>query len=116
MPDRTIAIVDDDPTVRASMSSLLRSFGYGTATYASAEEFLNSSIVEQAACVISDVKMPGMSGAELQRSLIAGGRRLPFILMSGFPEENVKSRALAAGAIGFFTKPCETRSLISCIE
>jgi FixJ family two-component response regulator len=113
---RTIAIVDDDGSVRSAMSFLFRSYGYHSITFESAEEFLHSSSVQDVSCVVSDVKMPGMTGVELQHCLIAAGRRFPIIFMTAFPEENVKLRALSAGAHGFLTKPCDPQTLIDCVE
>jgi FixJ family two-component response regulator len=100
-----IAIIDDDASVRASTSSLVRSHGYAAHTFGSAEEFLQSDRVNDTSCVISDVRMPGMSGVELQGYLISRGRRLPFIFMTAFPEETDYARAMEAGATGFLIKP-----------
>jgi FixJ family two-component response regulator len=111
-----IAIVDDDGSVRSAMRLLLRSFGYHSIAFESAEEFLHSSSVQDVSCVVTDVKMPGMTGVELQHCLITTGHRLPIIFMTAFPEESVKLRALSAGAHGFLTKPCDPQSLINCVE
>jgi len=113
---RIIAVVDDDSAVREAISFLLRSFGYDAIAFESAEEFLHSTTVQHASCVITDIKMPGMTGVELQRCLISGGHRLPVIFMTAFPEESVKRHVLSAGAYGFLTKPCEPQYLIECLE
>ena len=112
---QTIAVVDDDLSVRSGLSFLLKSFGYFAKEFASAEEFLESDILPLTSCVITDVRMPGMTGVELQRRLIAGGHRVPVIFMTAFPEEKVKLHVLSAGAHGFLTKPCEPQRLIDCI-
>jgi FixJ family two-component response regulator len=111
-----IAIVDDDASVRASTSSLVRSHGYTVFTFASAEEFLQSDRLGDTSCVISDVRMPAMSGIELQTHLLSEGHRLPFIFITGFPEEGNFARAMKAGAICFLTKPFDGPSLIACLN
>jgi len=113
---RTIAVIDDDAAVRDATSRLLRSLGYVTTTYASATDFLNSGRVDEFSCALTDVRMPDIDGIELQRRLIAKGHRCPIIFMTAFPEERVRQHALAAGAVGFLTKPCPTQSLIDCID
>jgi FixJ family two-component response regulator len=111
-----ISIVDDDESVREATKGLMRSLGYSTATFASAEEFLKSERVHETSCVIADVQMPGMSGVELQSRLIANGHRTPVIFVTAFPEEKIRARALQAGAFGFLSKPFNEESLIGCLE
>jgi FixJ family two-component response regulator len=111
-----ISIVDDDKSVREATKGLLRSLGYGAATFASAEDFLQSNQVNETSCLISDVQMPGLSGVELQSLLIARGHRTPIIFVTAHPEENTRARALKAGAIGFLTKPFNEESLIEYIH
>ena len=111
-----IAIIDDDASVRASTSSLVRSHGYTVFTFASAEEFLKSERLDGMSCVISDVRMPAMSGVELQTHLLSRGRHVPFIFITAFPEEGTFARAMKAGAIGFLTKPFDGPSLIACLN
>jgi FixJ family two-component response regulator len=111
-----ISIVDDDESFRQATASLIRSIGYATAAFASAEEFLQSDHVHDTACLISDVQMPGMSGIELQNRLIARGHRLPVIFITAFPEEKVRRRALEAGALCFLSKPFSDEKLISCLD
>ena len=111
----TIAIIDDDAAVRETTGSLLRSLGYSTAKYASAEEFLKSGRMTETSCVVSDVRMPGMSGIELQAALKAQGHQVPIIFMTAFPEEAARERALGAGAYGFLTKPFAEKNLVDCI-
>jgi FixJ family two-component response regulator len=111
-----ISIVDDDASVRTATDRLVRSLGYVTHTFASTEEFLRSPQVDSSSCVIADVQMPGMSGLELQDLLRAQGRRLPIVFITAFPEENVRARAIAAGAVGFLTKPFDGATLIKSLE
>jgi FixJ family two-component response regulator len=111
-----IAVIDDDASVRVSTSSLVRSHGYVVHAFASAEEFLQSDRLTEMSCVISDVRMPGMSGVELQSHLISRGHHLPFIFVTAFPEEANYARAMEAGAIGFLTKPFDGLSLISSLH
>ena len=111
-----IAIVDDDEFVRKATKSLVRSLGYEAATFCSAEEFLGSSQLKTAACLITDVRMPGMSGVELQDRLIADGRSLPTVFISAFSDERVQQKVLESGAVGYLHKPFEEDRLIECIE
>ena len=111
-----IAIVDDDESVRKATKSLVRSLGYEAATFCSAEEFLGSSQLKTAACLITDVRMPGMSGVELQDRLIADGCSLPTVFISAFSDERVQRKVLENGAIGYLRKPFEEDRLIACID
>ena len=111
-----ISIVDDDKSVREAANSLIRSLGYTTATFASGEEFLESGCLSDTECLITDVKMPGMSGVDLQSQLIANGNRTPVILVTADPDERTRERALGAGALGFLIKPINEESLIACLE
>ena len=115
-PVPLISIIDDDASVRVATNRLVRSLGYVAHTFASADGFLQSPHVNDAACVIADVQMPGMSGIELQSHLIAQGRSVPMILITAFPEESIRSRALKAGAVGFLSKPFDGTILIECID
>src|ERR1044071_9515622 len=96
-----ISIIDDDASVRAATNNLVRSVGYSACMFASAEAFLQSTQLEDTACVITDVQMPEMSGLELQLHLRAKGSRVPCIFMTAFPEESVRARAMKDGAICF---------------
>ena len=112
----TVAVVDDDEAVRAALSNLLASLDLGVATFASAEEFLASPAGHDAACLITDIQLPGMSGLDLQRHLGATGSGLPVILITAFPREHVHRQAESEGAFGFFAKPFDGRLLVDCIE
>jgi FixJ family two-component response regulator len=111
-----ISIVDDDKSVREAAKMLVRSLGYATETFASAEEFLKSGRLCDTACLITDVQMPGMSGVDLQSHLTANGHRTPVIFVTAYPEESVKARALDAGAFGSLGKPFSEDSLIACLD
>jgi FixJ family two-component response regulator len=111
-----IAIVDDDVSVRDATKHLIRSLGHAAVTFASAEEYLRSDIIGGTSCLITDLKMPGMSGIELQERLIADGRRIPVIFMTAFLDENIRRRTLRAGAFGFLNKPFEDACLIRCLD
>ncbi|GEP60447.1 response regulator transcription factor [Reyranella soli] len=111
-----VAVVDDDEDVRRALGNLLASLDLAVADFPSAEDFLASPACRAAACLITDVQMPGMSGLELQRHLIDSGNRLPVIFVTAFPREHVRQQAEAGGAIGFFAKPFDGALLIECVE
>ena len=112
-----ISIVDDDGSVRAATRNLVRSLGYVVHTFASAEDFLRSPFLNETSCVITDVRMPEMSGLDLQAHLLAkGGRPFPFIFVTAFSVESDRDRALRAGATCFLSKPFDGETLIECLE
>jgi FixJ family two-component response regulator len=111
-----ISIVDDDLSVREAAKCLIRSLGYDAASFSSAEEFLESEQLETTACLISDMHMSGLSGAELQDHLIDRGHRVPIIFVTGFPEEHLRGHVLKAGAIGYLSKPFNIEHLILCLD
>ena len=111
-----ISVVDDDASVRTATDNLLSSYGYRVHTFASAEEFLQSSCLNDSSCVIADVQMPAMSGLDLLMHMRAQGYNAPFIFITAFPDENVRTQALKAGAISFLAKPFAGSVLINCIE
>ncbi len=111
-----VSIIDDDESVREATNGLVRSLGYTAATFASAEEYLHSDHVHDSSCVITDLQMPGMSGADLQDRLLAEGHRQPIIFMTALPEEAVRKRVLKAGALGFLRKPFHSERLIECLD
>lgn len=111
-----ITIVDDDEAVRTALESLIRSLGLRASTFASADAFLNSERVRDTSCLITDIQMPGISGIELQARLRAQGNMVPMIFITAFPEERVRRRAMAAGAVGFLSKPFDGSAIIDCID
>lgn len=110
-----ISVVDDDASVRAATSKFLRSHGYTVQAYSSAEDFLRSGRLNDTSCVIADVQMPGLSGLELLTIMRAQGHGVPFILITAFPNETIRIRALQAGAICFLPKPYAGPALINCV-
>jgi FixJ family two-component response regulator len=111
-----ISVIDDDGSVRAATYNLVRSLGYAVHAFASAAEFLRSSHLNDTSCVIADVRMPVMSGLELQAHLLAEGYRVPFIFITAFAAENVRTQALKAGASCFLTKPFTVEALSGCLD
>ena len=110
-----ISIVDDDALARDGIRELVESLGYRTSIFESAEGFLQSSIVAETACLISDLQMPGLSGLELQEALRSQGFHTPVILITAFSNEKHRTRAIDNGAVGFLSKPFEEASLIKCL-
>lgn len=111
-----ISIIDDDDLVRMATASLVRSMGFQTSTFASAEEFLQSPVLLTSDCVISDIQMPGINGIELQSALRSAGNLTPIIFITAFPEESIRRQAMGAGAVGFLSKPFEGDDLLACID
>jgi FixJ family two-component response regulator len=111
---QVVSIIDDDESVRMAANSLVRSLGYVTHIFASAEEFLQSPDVHLTSCLIVDVQMPRMNGLELQDALRERGLRIPIIFITAFPKEELKARALEGGAAGFLNKPFDCEALIDC--
>jgi FixJ family two-component response regulator len=111
-----IAIIDDDEIAREATLSLVASLGYQTATFASAEEFLQSEQVHDVACIVSDLHMPGLSGIDLQDRLIAHGYHIPIIFITGHPDDGARARAMKAGAVGFMSKPYNVELLVGCLR
>ena len=111
-----ISIVDDDEEIREATKALLRSLGYRAATFASVEEFLQSDSLGNTACLITDVKMPGLSGVDLQHWLIARGVKIPTIFITAFPEDGARARVMKAGAVGYLGKPFSEDSLLKCLD
>jgi FixJ family two-component response regulator len=111
-----ITIVDDDEEIREATKGLLRSLGYQAAAFSSAEEFLQSDSLDDTACLIADVQMPGLSGIDLRGRLIARGVKMPTIFITAFPEEGARARAMTAGAVGYLGKPFSEESLLRCLD
>jgi len=111
-----ISIIDDDRSVREATNGLVRSLGYATAVFASAEEYLQSDHVPGTSCVITDLHMPGLSGTDLQSRLIAEGREIPVIIVTAYSDETTRAQALDAGAIAFLSKPFSEECLIECLD
>src|SRR5216684_8323549 len=114
--DFVVSIVDDDVSVRRSTRRLLRSSGFRAEAYASAEEFLDSKSAAETACLILDLRMPGMNGLELQRRLSQNGHRVPIVFLSAHASEEDERSALNAGAVQFLRKPISKEALLSAIR
>ena len=111
-----ISIVEDNEAVREAIKGLMKSVGYRAEAAASAEEFLRSRHLGRTSCLIADVQMPGMTGLELHRRLSASGRIIPTVLITAYPDDGVRERALAAGVIGYLSKPFDENDLLACIR
>ncbi|HEY9213330.1 MAG TPA: response regulator [Ancylobacter sp.] len=107
-----ISIIDDDRSVRKATDRLVRSLGFIAYAFASADEFLNSPYVNHTSCLIIDVRMPNMTGLQLQALLLERGVNTPIIFITAFPEETDRAAALGAGAIDFLTKPFDGKTMI----
>jgi FixJ family two-component response regulator len=106
-----IAIVDDNQYLREGLADLVRSLGYTAASFASGHEYLASGLVHETTCLITDLQMPDMTGADLQDLLIAHGLDIPIIFVTANRDESVRARALSAGAFGFLSKPFDEQWL-----
>jgi FixJ family two-component response regulator len=111
-----IAVVDDDTSMRGALRNLLRSVGFRAAAFASAEEFLQAGQLQDTACVIVDVRMPRMSGLELQQHLATIQCPVPLIFITAHGDEEARARALRAGAVDFLYKPFSEKVLLGAIQ
>jgi two-component system, LuxR family, response regulator FixJ len=114
--EAVVAVVDDDQSVRMAIKRLINSIGLSAKDFASAEDFLESGEYNEADCLILDVRLPGMSGLELQSYLVAYNRQVPIIFISAHGDELTRSQALKAGAVDFLQKPFREQSLIRAIS
>lgn len=110
-----VAIVDDDPGVRGSVDSLLRSAGFAGCPFAGGEALLSSGEEARIACIITDLHMPGMTGIELQGELARRGWGQPVIVMTAFPTAAARTQALTCGAHAFLTKPIDPDALLDAV-
>jgi FixJ family two-component response regulator len=116
MHRETVFIVDDDPSVRDALSLLLSLRGYATATFASAEDFLAALKTTWRGCVVLDIRMPGLSGLELQRQLLANKPRLPVIVMTAHGDVAAARQAFLADAVDFLEKPFDADQLLAAVQ
>jgi FixJ family two-component response regulator len=114
--NKLVAIVDDDDSVRGTLQELLRSAGFSSQTFDSAEAFLGSGHHQETACLITDIRMPGMSGLELQARLNAERCRIPTIFITAHGDEEMRFQALREGAVEFLQKPFDDEILIESIR
>ena len=111
-----VAIVDDDESIRHATRDLLRAAGFSTATYEDAESFLASESRSGAACVIADIRMPGMTGLDLYQTLVASGHGIPTVIITAHPEAVTQSRARRAGITCYLSKPFAPDELLECVR
>ncbi len=115
-PELTVHVVDDDAAIRDALRLLLKSSGMRVETHASAEQFLGACRPPVSGCLLVDVRMPGMSGLELQEALAARGIRLPVIVITGHGDVAMAVRAMKAGAVDFIEKPFDNAALLECLR
>src|SRR5205807_571561 len=113
---KLVAIVDDDELMRSALQGMLKSVGLPSQVFASAEEFLNSGHQHQTACLIADIRMPGMSGLELQSKLNAEHCRIPTIFITAHGDTKMRMQALRAGAVEFMAKPFDDEVLLESVR
>ena len=111
-----VAVVDDDDLMRTAMQGLLKSVGLPARTYASGEEFLTSGQQYETACLITDIRMPGISGLELQATLNAEDCRIPTIFITAHGDEAMRLQAMRAGAVEFLPKPFDDEFLVESVR
>ena len=115
-PEAVIAIVDDDASVQRGLQRLIRSAGWKVETFASAQEFLARSRTELPNCVLLDLKLPGLSGLDLQKRMAEVGLEIPIVFLTGHGNIPVSVQAMKAGAVQFLTKPVDEQELLQAIE
>lgn len=113
---KTVAIVDDDESMRNALRGLMSAAGLPVEVFPSAEEFLDSGQSAKTACLIADIRLPGMSGLELQSRLNTQNRRIPIIFMTAHGDEKMRMQALRSGAVEFLTKPVDDEVLLESIH
>ena len=113
---KVIAVVDDDESIRSALRGLMKAAGFPAIAFASAEEFLTSGEQQRAACLIVDIRLPGISGLELQSRLNATNNKIPIIFITAHGEEKLRLQALRAGAVEFLTKPFDDEVLLDNIR
>jgi FixJ family two-component response regulator len=113
---RLIAIVDDDESLQRALQDLIESVGLSTLCFGSAEQFLESEARHKAACLIVDIRMPGMSGLELQANLKAEGCRIPIIFITAHGDSEMRTLAMDDGAVEFLTKPLNDAVLLKVVH
>ena len=112
----SVLVVDDDPEFRDSVVRLLRTIGLETRQFSSVSDFLKADLVDGPACLVLDVRLPGQSGLELQRELIAANRQVPIVFMSAHADVPMSVQAMKGGAIEFLTKPFRDQDLLDAVE
>jgi FixJ family two-component response regulator len=113
---RLISIVEDDEPFRESMRKLMTALGYTVEVFPSARDLLASPLLAGTACLVSDVQMPGMSGVELHKHLIEAGHVIPTILVTAYPDDMTRNRALMDGVVCYLAKPVDDEHLERCLR
>ena len=113
---QVIAIVDDDALIRETLKDLLDSAGYTSVVFSSPQGFLKSKRLGKFACLITDMRMPGTTGIELHQKLVDAGHGLPTILITAYPDETLRARALRAGILCYLPKPVTSDALLACVD
>jgi len=113
---RIVSIVDDDESIREALQGLMKMVGIPALVFASAEEFLDSGQQSRTGCLIADIRMPGMSGLQLQSKLNSDHHRIPIIFITAHGDENVRIEAVRAGAVEFMTKPFDKEMLLDSVR
>jgi len=113
---KLVAIVDDDELMRGALRGLLKAVGLPARDFASAEEFLESGQQHQTACLITDIRMPGISGLELQAKLNADRCRIPIIFITAHGDEKMRMQAMRGGAVEFLAKPFDDEALLESVR
>jgi FixJ family two-component response regulator len=111
-----VAIVDDDESVRSALQGLMNEVGFAALAFGCAEEFLKSGEQHHTACLIADIRLPGMSGLELQSHLNGDHHRIPILFITAHGDENMRMQALRAGAVEFLTKPFDDKVLLDSVR
>ena len=111
-----MSIVDDDESVREATEAQIRSLGFNARTFASAVDFLTSSHIKDTSCIVADIQMPHMTGVELHRRLVDLGHVIPTILITAYPDDEMRARALANGVKCYLVKPFDEEDLLECVR
>jgi len=113
---KLVVVVDDDELVRIALQRLLKSAGFAVTSFESAEDLLESGRISEIACLIADIRMPGMSGLDLQAKLKADGSATPIIFITAHGDEKMRLQAMRAGAVGFLAKPFDSGVLLDRVR
>jgi FixJ family two-component response regulator len=114
--DATVFVIDDDASMRASLKNLIRSIGLRVEAFASAQEFLRSKRLDVPGCLVLDVRLPGLSGLDLQKRMAEGDLEIPIVFITGHGDIPMSVQAMKAGAVGFLTKPFRDQDLLDAIQ
>lgn len=113
---QVIAIVDDDALIRETLKDLLDSAGYSSVVFSSAQGLLKSKRLAMVACLITDMRMPGTTGIELHEKLVAAGHAIPTIVITAYPDDAVRARAVRVGILCYLPKPVTSEALLACVD